>query len=266
VSAVGFGGNNDAGGAVVATVPAGGFAAGSLVALAFGFTCSVGFTVNTATVVDSKNHTWTTATRSSNPSATTDGHIIFWTVLTTALAAGDTITVTPNAGSNALRTLIAGVSFTGGLSQASATAAYTTGAAAGHPTVAVASANGLTQTPTRDGSVVLEAIYITSPARVLTPDPAVTGQVAGTKYLTAATSGNRAEQLLWKEGVAANAATTLGGSFNSGSIFIATTISFSPAPPPSTPLFKEWNGTTWVTLTAKEWNGTAWVTLSPTIM
>lgn len=229
---------------------------GSLVVLHVGgYTLSLDMASVSAT--DSKGNTYTSAFV-QNSSGGTNFQAVLYKRLTTALAIGDTITV--SFASAVERAALAMTAFSGfAIGSVVGPGLYDSAAVAVHPNTATVGSTVLTSVAA--GSLGMGFLYLNSPARTFTAD-ADDALTVGTKIQSSAASGDRAVQSMWKEDLANAASFAPSGSLNSGSILQFATLIFTPTTVPANPTFKEWNGTSWVTLTPKEWNGTAWVPLT----
>lgn len=215
-------------------------------------TTTVSSVIPTLTIADSKGHTWTQSTPSV--SATLGGVIVFFARITTALVAGDTITVTGNSARNRWSMDIHSfddVSSAPAIDKQAQNNAGTSTAINGGTTAATTSADEVVF-----GAFVFGGV----PAATFT---AGFGFASSGTVDPGATSSNRAVALEWKY-VSATGTQQATATLSPGSTYagLTATLPVTPGAPPvggRSGKARVWNGSAWEAHPAKVWTGSAWV-------
>jgi hypothetical protein len=169
--------------------------------------------------------------------------------LTTGLQAGDSITISMTGGTPSRWAAVAGVfNLPANASFGDVEALETdTDVLTGAPPVTTLRANAL----------IVTSMYLVNTGRTVTP---TAGWNMSTKVISTGGSGERAAIQFWRYVVAPTTMMENLASFDSSaSVGDISRVFEIPA---ADLVFKEWNGTSWVTLTAKEKTATVWQTLS----
>jgi len=194
----------------------------------------------TFTIADSvtPDNTWVMST--AQLAGFTTNIVLFSSVLTTALPAGSTLTITSSQSMSRRCSAVAAFNNP-------CTGSITHGAF--NETSATIISGG-SHTPAAD-SLVFGVLGFNSAGRVFTPDP---GWTAYTKHLSTVGSGERSVQLVARSGVAATPFARVGLIDSSGVMLCGLGSAVLGAPP----------STGWIPGVMKYWDGTAWITPSPT--
>ncbi len=236
------------GNSINVTVPTGGVPIGHFLVV------GIGAAVNTNypnwLVTDTRSNSWTNE-HMIPLTGSFGGATLYTCKVTTALLAGDTITVSSSSGS--VQRLAVGVEEFDDNVNAFDTKAVNEDTS----TTTVVTSGSFTTSHANE--LLVTVLYFVNQARVLTPSA---GWTPGTKIVTTAGSGNRAVQLLWRS-VSSTGSYTAGGTFDLGGNYAIIAASYEltigGGGGSRTGNAKVWNGSSWVSHPVKVWNGSAWV-------
>jgi hypothetical protein len=230
---------------LVVTVPAGGVGIGHF--LVVGITNS-GTGAATWGVTDSRSNTWT-VNLSDQVAATGNTGTMASCVLSTALQAGDTITLTSSTG--VVDRIAASFQEFDDIVTSIDTSSTNDNAGASN-----AAPTSLSFTTTQNDELLVGVINMVSSGRVYTADAPWT---QGTKAITTNGAGDRAVVVQWRT-VSTTGSYAASGTFNSSATYSMLGAGFkTSAAVTRTGKAKVWNGSAWISHPAKVWNGSAWV-------
>jgi hypothetical protein len=234
------------------TIPAGGIISGHSLVLSIEFLAATG--VTSVSGSDSRGNTYTSGIVRQH-SGTTNDNIsvgILYGNITTALQAGDTVTITPNLATN--RVAVSVFEFDVTLT-ADQSAANDEGDNSQSSMTSTAS-----PTTTTANELVIGAFALVNPGRTFTLGA---GYSEGTKVVTTAGTSDRAVVAEYKF-VTSTGTQTATGTLNISGFWVAAVQTFSYSaggggPRAGSGKPKVWNGSAWVAHNAYVWNGSAWV-------
>lgn len=232
---------NTSGTSITLTVPTGGIAKGDFLVLGFATNNSV---LPTASVADTAGNTW--VEDQSILVGTSAAGFQFHCKMATALAAGNTITIT--LGTSSSRVAASCQHFDDLVVASDVGASNNNGGSSSSSWTSTATA-----TTASDQELLVGAFHFVSSSRVFSTSD---GSTVGTKVVTSGGSGERAVQMQWRTLTATGTYSSAGTITGGGALYGATVQTYRNR----TGQVKVWNGSAWVKRSTKVWNGSAWVT------